>query len=99
VSWWVTVAEGQPDGPIRTEDLLRGIAVGTVPRHALVCRVGEEEWRPLSDIQRFADALAATSLQKYGADVRTPYADAETVEPRAHRSSIPPPRARLDSHE
>jgi hypothetical protein len=102
VSWWVTVPGGHPLGPVRTGSLLRAISGGKVPNHALVCRVGDEEWRPLSSIQRFADAFVARSLERYGAsrsDDRAPYVEPETVEPSAHRSSIPPPRARGDRHE
>jgi hypothetical protein len=98
VSWWVTVPGGHPLGPVRTATLLRAISIGKVPNHALVCRVGEEEWRLLTSIQRFADAFVARSLEKYDtpdapqAVRRTGYVEPETVEPRPHRSSVPPPR-------
>lgn len=101
VSWWVTVPGGHPIGPVRTASLLRAISVGKVPEHALVCRVGDEEWRPLTGIQRFADAFVARSLEKYGLPRphdRAPYVEPETVEP-AHRSSVPPPRARSGRHD
>jgi len=93
VSWWVTVPGGQPLGPVSTESLLRGISAGKVPREALVCRVGDEEWSPLSGIQRFADAFAVRSLDRYVAahpSDRPPFVEPETVEPRAPRSSAPP---------
>lgn len=102
MSWWVTVPGGNPLGPVRTANLLRAISVGKIPNHALVCRVGDEEWRPLSSIQRFADALVARSLERYEAPhshARARYVEPETVEPRAHRSSVPPPRARGDHRE
>lgn len=99
MSWWVTVPGGHAVGPVRTEKLLRAISVGKVPTHALVCRVGDEEWRPLSSIRRFADAFVARSLEKYGASRsrdRAPRLEPETVEPHAGLSSVPPPRARGD---
>jgi hypothetical protein len=98
MSWWVTVPGGHPLGPVRTEHLLRGISAGKVPNHALVCRVGDEEWRPLSSIQRFADAFVARSLEMRGPPqpAARVFAEPETVEPRAHRSSVPPPRAQSD---
>jgi hypothetical protein len=101
MSWWVTVPGGHPLGPVRTERLLRAIAAGKVPSHALACRVGDEEWRPLTSIQRFADALVVRSLDRYGAPRGSdgaPYVEPETVEPRSHRSSVPPPHARGEDH-
>jgi hypothetical protein len=102
MSWWLTVPGGHPLGPVRTESLLRAIAAGKVPNHALACRVGDLEWRPLTSIQRFADALVARSLERYGAPSegdRAPFVEPATVEPRAHRSSVPPPRPRIDDRE
>ncbi|HVU02353.1 MAG TPA: GYF domain-containing protein [Polyangiaceae bacterium] len=93
MSWWVTVPGGHPLGPVPTGRLLRAIAAGKVPNYAYACRVGDEEWTPLTSIPRFADALPSRSLERYGApsrNERAPFVEPETVAP-PHRSSYPPP--------
>lgn len=59
-SWWVTDAGRPPIGPVSTELLLRGIAAGKVPREALVCAVGQKQWKPVRETPPFSDAFAQT---------------------------------------
>lgn len=62
MSWWVTERGQDPIGPVSTELLLKGIAAGKVGREVLVCGVGETQWRPILEIDIFAEALAPHAL-------------------------------------
>ena len=65
MTWWVTIPGGYPRGPVSTQVLLRAISVGKLPNNAFVRRIWNAKWRPLSSIRRFADALAASSLDRH----------------------------------
>ncbi|MBM4361537.1 MAG: protein kinase, partial [Deltaproteobacteria bacterium] len=55
--WFVCVRGGAAVGPVSTALLLLGIRSGRIPDDALVARVGEESWRPLSGVRELAAAV------------------------------------------
>lgn len=55
--WWVSRGSSEPVGPVTTEVLLRGIASGRVPLDTLICRVGEQRWVPLSEVDEVWEQL------------------------------------------
>jgi hypothetical protein len=61
MKWWVTEAGNQPIGPVTTDLILRGIEAGKVPLVALVCEVGGNAWRPLTEVDPFAEAARRAS--------------------------------------
>ena len=48
--WWVGRQGSNPVGPVTTETLIRGIKEKKVPEDALVCRVGEQEWQRVAQV-------------------------------------------------
>ncbi len=81
---WMVRSEGSdPIGPVSTELLLRGIALGRVPVESEVQQLGTREWQVLEFVDAFADAIqsdeAMTRLAESpldDADILA-YADAE----------------------
>lgn len=58
MEWWVTAPDGQvPVGPVSTELMIQGILSGMVPKHALICAVGEARWKWIGEIPEFLAAL------------------------------------------
>lgn len=52
--WFVCLPGGQPVGPVSTDQLLKGLSSGSVPRSALVARSGDPQWTPVIGIQALA---------------------------------------------
>ena len=48
--WWVGRQGANPVGPVTTDTLVRGILEKKVPEDALVCRVGEQQWQHLAQV-------------------------------------------------
>jgi hypothetical protein len=57
--WYVKNADAEPVGPVSTELIVRGIALGRIPPTSEVCAEGGEEWLPLEYYTEFADAMTA----------------------------------------
>lgn len=55
--WYVRVDEGDAVGPVSTELLARGIAAGKVPEQALVARIGDVDWQPVTRVGEIEAAL------------------------------------------
>ena len=48
--WWVGRQGANPVGPVTTDTLIRGIQEKKVPEDALVCRVGEQQWQHIAQV-------------------------------------------------
>lgn len=48
--WWVGRQGANPVGPVTTDTLIRGIQENKVPEDALVCRVGEQQWQHIAQV-------------------------------------------------
>lgn len=49
-SWWVTIGEQEPLGPVSPEQLAARIRSGEIPENAFVCEVGGNAWVALTDV-------------------------------------------------
>lgn len=49
--WWVGRHGANPVGPVTTDTLIRGILEKKVPEDALVCRVGEQQWQHIAQVE------------------------------------------------
>lgn len=52
--WLVRQPGSEPIGPVSTELVVRGLQAGRVAPSALVCRLGTQEWRLLTEFPEFA---------------------------------------------
>lgn len=100
MDWWVTEGGREPIGPVTTELLLKGIHAGKVPAESLVCEVGGQAWRSLTEVEPFAAAVAQMgrpprrlddSIERTLVDVELPL----TSSPEA--SEEPMPLRRFDT--
>lgn len=48
--WWLSRASGAPEGPFPTQALVQGLNLGQIPNQAYVCRVGEQRWVRISQV-------------------------------------------------
>ncbi len=48
--WWVGRQGSNPVGPVTTDTLIRGILEKKVPEDSLVCRVGEQQWQHIAQV-------------------------------------------------
>jgi hypothetical protein len=48
--WWLSRASGAPEGPFPTQALVQGLNLGQIPSQAYVCRVGEQRWVRISQV-------------------------------------------------
>jgi len=67
--WWVGRSGADPVGPVSTETLIRGVKEKKVPPNALVCRVGAQQWQPLTQVSDLwekinADEARATLVEQ-----------------------------------
>ncbi len=47
---YICVGDGPVVGPVRLDQVIRGLAVGKVPTDAVACREGESEWHPVAKL-------------------------------------------------
>lgn len=57
--WWLSVGEA-PEGPHSESYILVGVKTGKIPASALVCPVGGQHWKPMTEWPEFAGACAAS---------------------------------------
>ena len=55
--WWVGRRGADPVGPVSTDTLVRGVLEHKVPDDALVCRVGEQQWQHLAQIEELWERI------------------------------------------
>jgi hypothetical protein len=55
--WWMMKEDRKALGPLSTEQLLRDIGAGQVPRDALVCAVGGTAWKWIGEVPPFSAAI------------------------------------------
>lgn len=55
--WWVGRRGADPVGPVSTETLVRGVKEKKVPPNALVCRVGEQQWHHVAQVDELWDRI------------------------------------------
>jgi hypothetical protein len=55
--WWVGRRGADPVGPVSTETLVRGVREKKVPPNALVCRVGEQQWHHVAQVDELWDRI------------------------------------------
>lgn len=55
--WWVSRPGGDPVGPVSLETLILGVEQQKVPEDAYVCRVGEQQWHRLPQVEEIWDKL------------------------------------------
>jgi hypothetical protein len=87
--WYVTRNNAPVIGPVDTDRIQRGLASARVPIDCMVCRVGDDRWRPIGDVAEFERAVREASFD----GELTLVADAET----RIRAAPPPPFARFTS--
>lgn len=87
--WYVTRNNAPVIGPVDTDRVQRGLASARVPPDCVVCRVGDDRWRPIGDVPEFERAVREASFD----GELTLVADAET----RIRAAPPPPFARFTS--
>jgi hypothetical protein len=51
--WWVARA-GSVVGPVDGDRVRRGIVAQKIPSDCLVCKQGEQAWRPIGEVEAFA---------------------------------------------
>ncbi len=54
--WWLSRGDGKTEGPLSTEALVQGLVAGQIPKRAHVCRVGDQKWVRVSEIDEIWDA-------------------------------------------
>jgi TM2 domain-containing membrane protein YozV len=54
--YYVNIA-GKTHGPYDQEAILSGLREGRIPRDAMLCAVGSQQWMPISDVPEFAHAV------------------------------------------
>lgn len=54
--WWLSRASGTPEGPFPTQLLVQGLSAGQIPVQAYVCRVGEQRWARISQVDEIWSA-------------------------------------------
>jgi hypothetical protein len=55
--WWVSRQGTNPVGPVTTDTLVRGIRENKVPEDAVVCRVGEQYWQHVAQVEELWELL------------------------------------------
>lgn len=60
--WFVSTGDPSPIGPVVREAIERGLAMGLIPKAALVARAGDEQWLPILEVFVPAGASAGTGL-------------------------------------
>lgn len=54
--WWLSRGDGKTEGPLSTQALVQGLVSGQVPNQSQVCRVGEQCWVRISQIDEIWEA-------------------------------------------
>ena len=57
--WWLSKASGAPEGPFSSQTLAQELRAGQIPHQAYVCRVGDQRWLRISQV----DEIFAMSSQ------------------------------------
>jgi hypothetical protein len=83
----VTIANGNPAGPVSTERLLRSIGAAEIPKDAFVCEVGGTAWRMVGSVAEFRDAFARDPKR----GLEEPTTTVQPIEELTGFSSVPPP--------
>lgn len=83
--WYVAVG-GRTVGPVTTELLRRGLQNGKVPTSALVCPLGEAEWRAVMGVAPFSHEI-------FGAPAPQPATPPPPVDPFASARAVAPRRS------
>jgi hypothetical protein len=52
-SWWLSRAPGAIEGPFTTQLLVHGVSTNQIPERAYVCRVGDQRWVRVSQVDEF----------------------------------------------
>ncbi len=65
--YFVCVGDGPIVGPVRLDQLVRGLATKRVPNEALACVEGEQDWRPVGEI--VDDVMSADEKTLFAAPV------------------------------
>lgn len=63
VLWYVTRKAAPVVGPVDTDRVRRGIVANIVPFDCVVCRVGEQRWRPIGETIEFADQVRESQFE------------------------------------
>jgi len=61
--WWVGRQGSNPVGPVTTDTLIRGILEKKVPEDALVCRVGEQQWEHIAQVDELWEQVHPEQFQ------------------------------------
>lgn len=58
--WWLSRGDGKTEGPLSTQLVVRGLVAGVIPRHAIVCAVGAQQWIRVSAVDEIWEAVDST---------------------------------------
>ncbi len=61
--WWVGRQGSNPVGPVTTDTLIRGILEQKVPEDSLVCRVGEQHWQHIAQVDELWEQVHPEQFQ------------------------------------
>jgi hypothetical protein len=61
--WWLSRGDGRTEGPLPTQALVQGIVAGQIPRQAYVCRVGDQQWVRVAQVDEIWEAVSPDSLE------------------------------------
>lgn len=55
--WWLSRGDGKTEGPFSTQVVIQGLVGGNIPKHALVCAVGAQQWIRVSAVDEIWEAV------------------------------------------
>lgn len=61
--WWLSRSSGAPEGPFPTDVLAEGLSTQQIPHQAYVCRVGDQRWLRISQVDEICRGTLATTRQ------------------------------------
>ncbi|HEY5961538.1 MAG TPA: GYF domain-containing protein, partial [Polyangiaceae bacterium] len=54
--WWLSRGDGKTEGPLTTQALVQGLVTGQIPKISHICRLGEQTWLRVSQVDEVWEA-------------------------------------------